>query len=166
MWNEEDQPFFTRILQHAEPIEQCVQQSLNYKIELAESMNAVQITEQEGDNAYSTLFIPIGTYFLEEQRFEWYSSQVPKMFLQHMKKHYHMRELFGAYTKTIRKLYKLRYRLPEEYRNVPGYFLAMMNPGFRLVRFQNEEKTFHFWGLAKIDSIPYTFDFTEFILSL
>jgi hypothetical protein len=75
---------------------------------------------------------------------------------------YNLRELFGS-TTTINKLFRPEYRIPEEYKDVPAYFLGMMNPGMRLVRFESPDHSFLLYGLALIDTIPYQFNFDRFI---
>jgi hypothetical protein len=163
MWTERDISFFQVILEESGEIEKNISDGLTFTLTPADNMESITIEPPSGKGTpYETLFFPIGTYTWNNRQFEWYSNQMKVIYMNHMKKHYPLKSLFGS-TQTIQKLFQAKYRLPEEYRNIPAYFLAMMNPAFRLVRFESPELGFLFWGLAKIDAIPYTFDFETYI---
>jgi hypothetical protein len=163
MWTEQDLSFFQVILEESGEIERNICDSLEFTLTPADNMESIKIEPPTGKGeAYETLFFPIGSYYRNNGQFEWYSKEFKVIFMDHMKKHYPLKSLFGS-TQTIQKLFRGKYRLPKEYRNVPAYFLAMMNPAFRLVRFESPDLNFLFWGLAKIDAIPYTFDFETYI---
>lgn len=163
MWNQKDELFMMLVLRQSLPMEKVVERSLRYRLNLSNDLSTIKIRPPKNKGSqYNSVFIPIGVYQNREGVFEWYSQEVNQLLRAHLDKNYNLRELFGS-AKTIDKLFRMRYKLAEEYRNVPGYFIAMMNPGFRLIRFESPDHRFLLYGLAQIDTIPYNFNFEKFI---
>ena len=134
MFDTNDTLLISMILnKYTDYINDCMNKTLDYKLSL-ETFKDSKITATKNGKKTEHLFFPIGTYYKDKEQFQ-YWKDMNEYLVGHLTKHYDLTDIFGS-DSMIKKLFKNTVMINFKYHLVIPCFIAIMNPGFNVVKFQ------------------------------
>lgn len=151
LFDKKDKTFFSIVLKYKKNYEDIMTKSLEYQINLNQDIlelkkNTIEATKNNKKEKFSIILL--GMYNTENNTYIHYKG-INEILFDNLDKNYDLIDFFGSKT-TIEKIFlnqfisidkKTHYAIP--------YFVAIMNPAFNLVRFENENGKYYFYALIK-----------------
>ena len=138
----------------------CLKKTLIYKFKPIPN-NPIEILAIKNGKETKHNYYPIGLYDIDKEEFS-YHSKINKVLLQHILKHYNIKDIFGS-DATIKKIFKDTVKMTPMQQNIIPCLLAIFNPALNVVKFQfTDKKNITLYALVKIN-IQCDIDFDKFI---
>jgi len=161
MFDSNDQFLINTVLdKYLDWCNKCLKKTLIYKLKFIPNNPSEIIGVKNGEETKYNYY-PIGLYDSDKQEFT-YINKINKILLEHILKHYNVKEIFGSDV-TIKKIFKDIVKMTPMQQNIIPCLLSIFHPSINVIKFQfTDKKNITLYSLVKLN-IKCDMDFDKFI---